>query len=135
MTTIEAARKLGAAMQADEAYIKYIEAVKSNDENEELQKIISEFNLKRMNLDAEISKDEKEKSEEKIKTLNEELRAIYNEIMQNPAMVEFNSAKAGMDKLLQDINSIIMMCAQGADPETCEISNCTGSCSTCGGCH
>ncbi len=135
MTTIEAARKLGAAMQADEAYIKYTEAVKSNDENEELQKIISEFNLKRMNLDAEISKDEKEKSEEKIKTLNEELRAIYNEIMQNPAMIEFNAAKAGMDKLLQDINSIIMMCAQGADPETCEISACTGSCSTCGGCH
>ena len=135
MTTLEAARKLGAAMQADEAYIKYTEAVKLNDENEELQKIISEFNLKRMNLDAEISKDENEKNEEKIKTLNEELRAIYNEIMQNPAMIEFNTAKAGMDKLLQDINSIIMMCAQGADPETCEISNCTGSCSTCGGCH
>lgn len=135
MTTIEAARKLGAALQADEAYIKYTEAVKANDENEELQKIISEFNLKRMNLDAEISKDEAEKSEEKIKTLNEELRAIYNEIMQNPAMIEFNAAKAGMDKLLQDINTIIMMCAQGADPETCEISACTGSCSTCGGCH
>ena len=70
MTTIEAARKLGAALQADEAYIKYTEAVKKNDENEELQKIISEFNLKRMNLDAEISKDDAEKSEEKIKTLN-----------------------------------------------------------------
>ena len=37
MTTIEAARKLGAAMQADEAYIRYAEAVKKNDENEELQ--------------------------------------------------------------------------------------------------
>ncbi len=135
MTTIEAARKLGAAMQADEAYIKYAEAIKKNDENEELQKIISEFNLKRMNLDAEISKDEKERNEEKIKTLNEELRAIYNEIMENPAMIAFNEAKAGMDKLLQDINAIIMMCAQGADPETCEISACTGSCSTCGGCH
>ena len=135
MTTIEAARKLGAAMQADEAYIRYADAVKKNDENEELQVKISEFNLKRMNLDNEISKDENEKDSEKIQTLNAELRAIYDDIMANPAMIEFNAAKAGMDKLLQDINTIIMMCAQGADPETCEISACSGSCSTCGGCH
>lgn len=135
MTTIEAARKLGAAMQADEAYLRYTEAVKKNDNNEELQVKISEFNLKRMNLDNEISKDENERDNEKITTLNNELRTIYDDIMANPAMVEFNEAKAGMDKLLQDINSIIMMCAQGADPETCEISACTGSCSTCGGCH
>lgn len=135
MTTIEAARKLGAAMQADEAYIKYAKAIKDNDENEELQIKISEFNIKRMNLDNEISREENERDEAKIKVLNEELRAIYDEIMAHPAMVAFNEAKAGMDKLLQDINAIIMMCAQGADPETCEISACTGSCSTCGGCH
>ncbi len=135
MTTIEAARKLGAAMQADEAYIKYAKAIKDNDENEELQIKISEFNIKRMNLDNEISREENERDEAKIKVLNEELRAIYDEIMAHPAMVAFNEAKAGVDKLLQDINAIIMMCAQGADPETCEISACTGSCSTCGGCH
>ena len=135
MTTIEAARKLGAALQADEAYIKYAKAIKDNDENEELQIKISEFNIKRMNLDNEISREENERDEAKIKVLNEELRAIYDEIMAHPAMVAFNEAKAGVDKLLQDINAIIMMCAQGADPETCEISACTGSCSTCGGCH
>ena len=135
MTTIEAARKLGAALQADEAYIKYAKAIKDNDENEELQIKISEFNIKRMNLDNEISREENERDEAKIKVLNEELRAIYDEIMAHPAMVAFNEAKAGVDKLLQDINAIIMMCAQGQDPETCEISACTGSCSTCGGCH
>ncbi len=135
MTTIEAARKLGAALQADEAYVKYAEAIKNNDNNEELQIKISEFNIKRMNLDNEISKEENERDADKIKALNEELRAIYDEIMAHPAMVAFNEAKAGMDKLLQDINAIIMMCAQGADPETCEVSACTGSCSTCGGCH
>ena len=135
MTTIEAARKLGAALQADEAYIKYAKAIKDNDENEELQIKISESNIKRMNLDNEISREENERDEAKIKVLNEELRVIYDEIMAHPAMVAFNEAKAGVDKLLQDINAIIMMCAQGQDPETCEISACTGSCSTCGGCH
>lgn len=135
MTTIEAARKLGAAIQADEAYVKYNEAVKKNDANEELQLKISEFNLKRMNLDNELGKDDNDKNEEKIQNLNTELRTIYDDIMANPDMVEFNEAKAGMDKLLQDINTVIVMCAQGADPETCEISACTGSCATCGGCH
>lgn len=135
MSVIEAARKLGAAIQADEAYIKYNEAVKKNDENEELQVKISEFNIKRMNLDNELAKEDSEKNEEKIKTYNDELRALYDEIIKNPLMVEFNNTKAGMDKLLSDVNSIIMMCAQGQDPETCEVSSCTGNCSGCSGCH
>lgn len=135
MTAIEAARKLGAALQADEAYIKYAEAIKQNDENEELQTKISEFNIKRMNLDNEVSKEDNERDAEKIQQMNTELRAIYDEIMAHPAMLAFNEAKAGMDKLLQDINAIIMMSAQGQDPETCEISACTGNCSSCGGCH
>ncbi|MBQ6815608.1 MAG: YlbF family regulator [Clostridia bacterium] len=135
MTVIEAARKLGAAIQADEAYIKYNEAVKKNDENEELQVKISEFNIKRMNLDNELAKEDSEKNEEKIKAYNDELRALYDEIIKNPLMVEFNNAKAGMDKLLSDVNSIIMMCAQGKDPETCDVSSCTGNCSGCSGCH
>lgn len=135
MNAIDAARKLGAAIQADEAYVKYSEAIKKNDANEELQTKISEFNIKRMNLDNELSKEENERNDEKIKALNEELRALYDEVINHPLMVEFNNAKAAMDKLLSDINSIIMMCAQGQDPETCEISSCTGSCATCGGCH
>lgn len=135
MTAIEAARKLGAALQADEAYVKYTEAIKNNDSNEELQTKISEFNIKRMNLDNEVSKDENERDAEKIQAMNTELRAIYDEIMAHPAMLAFNEAKAGMDKLLQDINAIIMMSAQGQDPETCEISACAGNCASCSGCH
>ncbi len=86
-----------------------------------------------MNLDNELSLEEK--NEEKIKEMNEKLRALYGEVMAHPAMVAYNEAKQGLDKLLNDVNNIITMCVQGADPATCEPSACTGSCSTCGGCH
>lgn len=133
MDVIKAARQLGAALQADEAYVRFAKATLASDQNKELQDKIGEFNITRMNLDNEISKDDKD--DEKIKEMNTRLRAIYDEVMADPAMVEYNEARAGVDKLLADINSIITMCAQGADPETCEISDCTGNCSTCGGCR
>ena len=133
MDVMTAVRQLGAAIQADEAYLNFHKVIKSNDENKELQEKIGEFNILRMNLDNELSLDEK--NEEKIKEMNEKLRALYGEVMAHPAMVEYNEAKQALDKLLNDVNNIITMCVQGADPATCEPSACTGSCSTCGGCR
>lgn len=133
MDAITQARKLGVAIQADPAYIRFAKAALDSEKNEELQKKIGDFNIKRMNLENATS--EEEKDQEKIKELNDQLRALYDEIMANPVMVEFNEARQEVDKLLNDINSIISMSAQGADPETCEISDCTGNCSSCGGCH
>ena len=133
MDVMTAVRQLGAAIQEDEAYTRFHKVIKENDENKELQEKIGEFNILRMNLDNELSLEEK--NEEKIKEMNEKLRALYGEVMAHPAMVAYNEAKQGLDKLLNDVNNIITMCVQGADPATCEPSACTGSCSTCGGCH
>ncbi|MBQ7107023.1 MAG: YlbF family regulator [Clostridia bacterium] len=133
MDVMTAVRQLGAAIQEDEAYARFHQVIKENDENKELQEKIGEFNILRMNLDNELSLEEK--NEEKIKEMNEKLRALYGEVMAHPAMVAYNEAKQGLDKLLNDVNNIITMCVQGADPATCEPSACTGSCSTCGGCH
>lgn len=135
MGILEAARKLGEEIQKDERFIAYAKAKLANDKDEQLQKDIGEFNIVRMNLDQEMAKDEKD--EAKVNELNSELRAIYSRIMSGKAMLEYNTAKAGLDSLLNDVNSIIMQCAEGADlgtvePETHE---CTGSCASCGGCH
>ena len=78
-----------------------------------------------------------EKDEAKVGELNSELRAVYSRIMSGKTMLEYNTAKAGLDSLLNDVNSIIMQCAEGADPLTVEpeTHECTGSCASCGGCH
>lgn len=129
-----AARELGKALQADERYIRYAKAMLESEKNEALQNKIGEFNLTRMKLDKELQKDEN-KDEATVKELNETLRRLYDEVMADPTMAEFNEARAEVDKILNDVNSIITMSAQGADPETCELSACSGDCSTCGGCH
>jgi hypothetical protein len=51
-------------------------------------------------------------------------------------MVEYNTAKVELDTLVNQINTVISKTLDGEDPETCETeAGCTGSCSTCGGCH
>ncbi len=133
MNVIEAARNLGKILQQDEAYITYAKALLDSEKDEELQSKIGNFNITKMNLDGELSKDDKD--EEKIKALNTELRKAYDDIMSNEKMTAFNEAKSAVDAMLSQINTIIMMSVQGADPETCEINSCAGDCSSCGGCH
>ena len=79
MDIIEMTRKLGAAIQQDERYIRYAKAKLANDNDEELQKAIGEFNLIRMQMDGELSNEERD--EEMIKELNEKLRNVYSSIM------------------------------------------------------
>ncbi len=133
MNVIEAARNLGKILQQDEAYIAYAKALLESEKDEELQNQIGNFNMTKMNLDSELSKDDKD--DEKVKELNAALRKAYDDIMSNPKMVAFNEAKGAVDTMLSQINTIIMMSVQGADPETCEINSCAGDCSSCGGCH
>ncbi len=134
MNVIEQVRELGKAIQQDERFIRYAKARLANDSDEQLQNAIGQFNITRMELDREIGAEDKD--EVKVAELNEQLRKVYSEIMAAPAMVEYNTAKAELDNMVTEINTIISKCLDGEDPETCDASvECTGSCSTCGGCH
>lgn len=134
MNAVDLAREVGKALQADERYIKYQQARVANDNDEELQNLIGEFNMKRMQLNQEMSKTDKDN--DKVSELNQDVRALYGKIMTNERMAAYNDAKVEMDRLLDQINTVITACANGDDPETCEAEHhCSGSCSTCGGCH
>ena len=134
MDVIKSVRELGKAIQQDERFIRYAKARLENDNNAELQSAIGKFKITRMELDREMNCEEK--NEDKVKELNEELRRVYGEIMSAPAMVEYNTAKVELDAMINEINTVISKTLDGEDPETCETTSaCTGSCSTCGGCH
>ncbi len=133
MDVIEQVRNLGKAIQQDERFIRYAKARLENDNNAELQAAIGKFNITRMELDREMQAEER--NEDKVKELNEQLRSVYGEIMSAPAMVEYNTAKAELDALVNEINTVISKTLDGEDPETCDTTACTGSCATCGGCH
>lgn len=136
MNVIELARQLGVALQADERFKTFTVAKNNNDNDAELQEKIAQFNELRRQLNVEMSKDEKDA--EAMKKLDGEIKNIYGEIMTRPSMIEYNTAREAMDKLLNSVNFIITMAANGEDPMTCpeeQPQSCSGSCSGCSGCH
>lgn len=137
MNVIEKARELGVLIQQDERYSAYYVAKEANDKDENLQDMINEFNMKRMQLNAEVSKENK--NEERLSELDDAIKSLYGTIMANENMINYNKAKADMDSLLNQINMIITYSANGEDPLTCPCEEvnvrCGGDCSACGGCH
>ena len=134
MDIIEMTRKLGVAIQQEEVFKNYIKAKAANDNDVELQDMIGQFNVIRMQLDQALSADDKDG--DKVKELNTQLKDTYTAIMGRESMMNYNIAKGELDVLVNQINAVIEHALDGDDPMTCDIaSNCTGSCSTCSGCH
>ncbi|WP_369296953.1 YlbF family regulator [uncultured Neglectibacter sp.] len=134
MDIIEMTRELGKKLQAEESYIAMRSAQQICDDDESLQQLIGEFNLKHMAINNEAQKDDR--NEDTLKRLNEEFRGIYAQIMANENMSRYNSAKTEFDATLQRVTAIIGLCADGENPDTCDYeAACSGDCSTCGGCH
>lgn len=132
---LEMAKELGEALQQDERFIRVQMAQTAADQDEELQKMIGEFNLQRMALSNEAGKDARD--EEKLSKMNEEIRDLYAKIMDNASMQAYNNAKPALEALVGKVSRIITLSAQGEDPyaEETENGGCTGSCASCGGCH
>ena len=114
MDCIDLFKRAAMALQTDPRYLALDQARKLNDRDEELQNMIGEFNLARMDLNNEIGKTER--SDARIAELNEKVNDLYGKIM---------------------ADAIINTAMNGGDPMTVQepSASCTGSCSTCGGCH
>ena len=115
MDVIELARELGKAIQQDERFLAMQIARQNSDNDDELQQLIGEFNLKRMAINNEAAKENRD--EAKLQQLNSELRETYAKVMQNKNMNAYNEAKELMDNMLKRINAIISISAEGGDPE------------------
>lgn len=128
-------RELGKAIQESEQY-KALEAAKAaNDADTELQELIEKFNMIRIKLSNEMQNETQDT--DKVQTLDKELKETYTTVMGNQNMMAFNIAKQEVDDMMQRVSGILMLCVNGEDPETCDPApqGCTGSCSSCGGCH
>lgn len=132
---LEMAKELGHEIQSDDRFVRVQMAQAAADEDEALQALIGEFNLKRMAINAEAAKGD-EQDEAKMRTLNEELRAVYARVMANESMAAYNEAKTELDKVTNAIGAILNMAAQGLNPDDYDEHSCGGDCSCCGGgCH
>lgn len=134
MDLISLAREIGFAIQNDDDYIDYKVTEQNVECDHELQEIIEKFNLKKVEINHEISKETPDT--EKIDKLNEEIGSLYREMVSNETMKAYNESKEKFARKLQAVSFIINKSAEGQDPYNIEIEedNCTGSCATCGGC-
>ncbi len=131
---IKMARDMGHAIQKEEFYLSLQSAKDAADADDELQQLIADFNHKRVAINNEACKTDRD--EETLRTLNDEMRSAYARIMSNEHMTAYNDRKQDFDHVLQRIIAIITQSAQGEDPDTTDYSDdCTHDCSTCGGCH
>jgi len=128
-------KKLCAQLQKEDVIV-YLEQAKAMvDKDQELQEMIGKFNLVKYNLNAEMMNPEADN--DKLNQLDIELNTLYEEIMESENMVAYNEAAADVDRLTKHIQAIITTTVNGGDPMTVELpeEGCTGSCSTCSGCH
>lgn len=133
MDIIEHTRELGKLIQNEPSYIKLKAAEKDADADQTLQDLINEFNLKRLSINNETQKADKDK--DKLAKLNDEMQQVYSQIMSNKNMIDYNNAKQEFDQIVARVMTIIQNCVDGEDPETTDFTpSCSGSCATCGGC-
>lgn len=131
---LDTARELGYLIQQDERFVRAQMAQAAADDDQALQDLIGEFNLKRIALNTESVREDKDP--EKLKKLDGEIREVYATLMENEHMKAYQVAKNELDKLVHQVMTIVQMSAQGEDPETINTEpQCSGNCSSCGGCH
>ena len=130
MDCIDLFKRAAVALQTDSRYLVLDQTRKANDKDEELQNLIGEFNLARMDLNNEIGKSER--NDARIAELNEKVNSLYGQIMGNEGMVAYNEAKRDCENLVNYIDAIINTAMNGGDPMTVQepSASCTGSCST-----
>ena len=119
MDCIDLFKKAAAALQTDPRYLELDAARRENDMDEELQNMIGEFNLARLDLNNESAKAETDAA--RVAELNQRVNDLYSQIMASEGMVRYNAAKAECEAMVSHIDAIINTAMNGGDPMTVQL--------------
>ncbi len=136
MDMIEMAREIGRTLQQDERYIRATNDSQLVNASEELKQMISDFDDVRAKMEFEMAQ-AKGQMNDTIMDLDEQMHTHYDRIYSHPLMVNYEASRKELEALVNYMMKIITASANGQNPDTVleeEDVNCTGSCSTCGGC-
>ena len=104
MDCIDLFKKAAAALQTDPRYLELDAARRENDMDEELQNMIGEFNLARLDLNNESAKAETDAA--RVAELNQRVNDLYSQIMASEGMVRYNAAKAECEAMVSHIDAM-----------------------------
>ena len=89
MDCIDLFKRAAMALQTDPRYLELDAARRENDNDQELQGLIGEFNLKRLDLNNESAKPEPDTAH--VAELNQQVNDLYTQIMSSEGMVRYNT--------------------------------------------
>lgn len=74
----------------------------------------------------------KDPSQEELQEFREYVQAEFEKIAENKVIAEYLEANKKLESLIQQVNAVLSYFITGQENES---GGCSGSCSTCGGCH
>lgn len=128
MDIMEMAKDLGKAIADCPQMAKMKETEKIQNNDEEAQKLIGEYNLRRMQLAQKAQKEDI--SKEELEAVRDELNAEFDKLLQNHAINAYVTAKKDVEALIAQVNNILSYYITGEQQQ-----GCGHSCDSCSGCH
>ena len=123
MEIMELAAQLGQAIKKDERIAKMEEARVAYESNEEIQKLMLEYNAQQIAMAEEYKKDPVD--QKIIEAIENRLDAIVTEVTSNPVFAMVNEAQEAVNKLMSEVNAEIEFQITGQRP-------CSHDCHSCG---
>ena len=124
----ELAMILGKALKEDPRLVKMEECRKAYEEDPELSRLMTEYNVQQKAIENLASAEEFDA--QLIQNVQDRINVLYEQITVHPVFVALNEAQEAVNELMNAVNNTITFAITGEMP-----SNCTHDCSTCGGCH
>ena len=123
MEIMELAAQLGQAIKADERIAKMNEAREAYEKDEDIQKLMLEYNAQQIAMAEEYKKDPVD--EKIIEAIEHRLDEIVGLVTSNPVFAQVNAAQEAVNKLMNEVNSEIEFQITGQRP-------CSHDCHSCG---
>ena len=123
MEIMELAAQLGQAIKKDERIAKMEEARVAYESNEEIQKLMLEYNAQQIAMAEEYKKEPVD--QKIIEAIENRLDAIVTEVTSNPVFAMVNEAQEAVNKLMNEVNAEIEFQITGQRP-------CSHDCHSCG---
>ena len=123
MEIMELAAQLGQAIKADERIAKMNEARVAYEKDEEIQKLMLEYNAQQIAMAEEYKKDPVD--QQIIEAIENRLDEIVAAVTSNPVFVMVNEAQEAVNSLMNEVNAEIEFQITGQRP-------CAHDCSSCG---
>ncbi|MBQ8146263.1 MAG: YlbF family regulator [Clostridia bacterium] len=123
MEIMELAAQLGQAIKADERITKMNEAREAYEKDEDIQKLMLEYNTQQIALAEEYKKSPVD--ENIVNAIENRLNEIVTAVTSNPVFAQVNEAQEAVNKLMNEVNAEIEFQITGQRP-------CAHDCSSCG---